>query len=181
VSQDHRSPARFLPKLVTQLVPAVVVTVVGALLLSNLTKVPDAVSMTAAVPAAITAEAVFTATPRPPDEQAAATAEAARPAAKPKAIASQVPPPPRKPVEDPRPVVPRQVASLPAPPPIVILPAQPQVPARETTVMGRLWGATTAVAGMPVRAAQSVTGWFATAIPPRPPAPVPFQGFQAAM
>jgi hypothetical protein len=48
-------------------------------------------------------------------------------------------------------------------------------------MMGRVWGATTAVAGMPVRAAQSVTGWFGAAIPPRPPAAVPLQEFQAAM
>jgi hypothetical protein len=176
VLQNHRWTARLVPKLATQLVPAAIVTVVGVLMLGNLTKAPDIAPAVAPVPTAIKAEAVFTATPRPAEEEQPARAAAARPLAKPKAVAVNIPTPPRKPADEPR-----QTASAPAPLPIVQIAAQPQVPPPEPTLMGRVWGATTAVAGMPVRAAQSVTGWFAAAVPPRPPAPVPLQEFQAAM
>jgi hypothetical protein len=182
VPQNHHWPARLVPKLATQLVPAAVVTVVGVLMLSNLTKAPDTASAVAPLPTAINAEAIFTATPRAVEEdEQPVKAAAVRPAAKPKALATNIPTPPRKPTDEPRQIEPRQVASVPAPLPIVQIAAQPQVPPREVTVMGRVWGATTAVAGMPIRAAQSVTGWFAAAVPPRPPAPVPLQEFQAAM
>ena len=175
MSQNHR-PVR-LPKLATQLVPAAVVTALGALLLSNLSKVPGGVSAAAIVPVAITAEAVFTATPRLAEEEPAIANDAVLPPAKPKTVALRVAPPPRKLVEEPRQAESRQAAVVSAP--LAIAPVQP--PAPDPTMMGRVWGATTAVAGMPIRAAQSVTGWFSAAIPPRPPSPVPLQEFQAAM
>ena len=184
MSQNHGRPARLLPKLVTQLVPAAVVTAVGILVLGNLAKTPDAAPVAASAPLAIKAEAVFTATPRQIDEPPAQAA-AARVVAKPKTVAVNVAPP-RKPAEEARQAEPRQVASVPPPLPIVQIAGPPQASAREGTVMGavmgRVWGATTAVAGMPYRAAQSVVGWFAAATPPRPPVQVPLQqDFQAAM
>jgi hypothetical protein len=181
VLQNHRWTARLVPKLATQLVPAAVVTVVGVLMLGNLTKTPDVAPAVAPMPAAIKTEAVFTATPRPAEDEQLVKAAAARPVAKPKAVAVNIPTPPRKPTEEPRQIEPRQIANAPAPLPIVQIAAQPQDSPREVTMMGRVWGATTAVAGMPIRAAQSVIGWFAAAMPPRPPAPVPLQEFQAAM
>ena len=184
VSQNHRPPVRLFPKLATQLVPAAVVTALGALLLSNLGKSPVAISATAPVPAAIRTEAVFTATPRLveqprlADEEPVRANDVARPAAKPKAVAA-IAAPARKPADEPRQVEPRQVAVVSAPLAITPPTAQPQPP--EPSVLGRVWGATTSVAGMPIRAAQSVTGWFGPAVPPRPPAPVPLQQFEAAM
>lgn len=175
----HSHPSiRLLPKLITQLVPAALVTVVGLLLLGNLAKAPDTTPATAAVPTAIAAEAVFTATPRASTEadEQPAKAAATRAAVKPKPAAANAPTPPRKPVEE----APRQVASAP-PLPIVQVPEQPQAPARDETMMGKLWNTGTAVLRMPQQAAQSVTGWFAAATPPRPPAPIPTQNFQASM
>jgi hypothetical protein len=182
VSQNHRPPVRLFPKLATQLVPAAVVTALGALLLNNLSKAPAGASAIATVPVAITAEAVFTATPRPVEQQPVSVDDTVLPVAKPKAVALRVAPPPRKPADEARQVEqPRQAAVVSAPLAIVQLPPQAQTPAPEPTMMGRVWGAAASVAGMPVRAAQSVTGWFTAAVPPRPPAAVPLQEFQAAM
>ncbi len=60
--------ARLFSRLVTQLVPAALVTGVGILLLSNLAKTPDTMPVAAPVEAAINAEAVFKITPREPEE-----------------------------------------------------------------------------------------------------------------
>jgi hypothetical protein len=181
VSPNHCPPVRLFPKLAGQLVPAAVVTALGALLLGNLSKTPGGPSAAAPVPVAITAEAVFTATPRSVEEQRASVDDAVRPPAKPKTVAPRVAAPPRKLAEEPRQVETRQTAAVGAPLVIVPSPPQGQAAAPESTMMGRVWGATTAVAELPVRAAQSVTGWFSAAIPPRPPAAVPLQEFQAAM
>ena len=179
---NHPFVARLIPRLVTQLVPAALVTIVGVMLLGNLAKVPDTAPAAAPVPAAINAEAVFRMTPREPAEADEQTAKAAasRAAAKPKALTVTIPTPPRKPADES--ATARQIASVPAPLPIVPIATEPQATAAsDPTMLGRVWGATTAVAGMPYRAAQSVTGWFGAATPPRPPAPVPLQNFQAAM
>jgi hypothetical protein len=169
----HPLVARLLPRLLYQLVPAALVTVVGVLTLSNLSKAPETVPTAGAVQTAITTEAVFTALPREaaePKPVPARTVVAAKPVA---------PMPPRKPES-----APRQVASAPAPLPTVQIPEQPQVaaaaPAPDTSIMGRLRSATSMVTQAPRWAAQSVAGWFQDSAPPRPPAVVP-QNFQAAM
>jgi len=171
-----------IPKLATQLVPAVLVTVVGVALLSNLAKTPDAVPTAAPVQTAIDGDAIFTMTPREPAEVAAdeqrGKATAARATVKPKTIAASTPQP-RKAANEPR-----QAASLPPPPPlqIVQIPEPPQPAANsENMVMSRLRSATAAVQRMPKWAAHSVAGWFSDSAPPRPPAPVPTQEFRAAM
>jgi hypothetical protein len=179
VSQYHRQPVWLFPKLATQLVPAAVVTALGALLLSNLGKAPAAVSAGTTAPAAIAAEAVFTATPRTAEQQPASADDVTLPAAKPKAVVLRVAPPSRNTAEDPRQVESRQAAAVSAP--LAITPVETPPQAVAPSVLGRVWGTTTAVATMPVRAAQSVTGWFTAATPPRPPASVPLQEFQAAM
>ena len=180
---------RLFSRLVTQLVPAALVTGVGIALLSNLAKTPDTTPPAASVETAINAEAVFTATPResveaPEANEQTAKAAASRTVAKPKPLATNVPIPPRKPSDDP--ATGRQIASVPAPLPIVQIPAQPQVavtaPVEDNSMMGKLRSATASVQRLPQWTARSVAGWFsAEAPPPRPPASVPTQNFQASM
>ena len=173
-------------RLACQLVPAALVAAVGVHALSNLTRTSEPVTSAAPVQTAITAEAVFTATPRETAEPPAVKQAAARPAVttKPVTVASTAPLPPRKPVAEP---APRQVASAPAPLPttqLVELPIAPAPLPPDTTMIGRMWSATTSVAQLPVSAVhsvtRSVTGWFQDSLPPRPPAAVP-QNFQAEM
>lgn len=178
---------RHLPRLFAQLVPAALVAVVGTLLLNNLAKDPSRSENI--VPTVITAEAVFTATPRDRDEPViAARAEdaksiastLARVAAKPKSAAAGTQA--RKPVSEP--AAPGPLASISQPLPI--LPAderaQPAAPSgSENALMGTLRGATASLRNLPQWAADSVSGWFAEGEPPRPPASVPLQEFRAAM
>ena len=176
--------ARLLPRLITQLVPAALVTAVGVMLLSNLGKTPSAVPDTPPVEAAINAEAVFKATPREAvadrDQDAGKTASA-RAAVKPKPLAANTVTPQSRKASEP---VPRQLASAPPPLPIVQIPEQPQTPPARTSdnaVVSGLLNATATVQRIPQWAARSVAGWFTEAAPPRPPAPVPTRNFQAAM
>jgi hypothetical protein len=152
------------------------VTAVGVLALSSLTRTPDAPPVAAATQTAITTEAVFTATPR--EVEAPPAKIASRPTVKPVA-ANSAPLPPRKPEP-----APRQMASAPAPLPTVQIAEPPQVaaaaPSHDTSMMGRLRSATASVTQVPQWAARSVAGWFQDSAPPRPPAAVP-QDFQAAM
>jgi 2-oxoglutarate dehydrogenase complex dehydrogenase (E1) component-like enzyme len=158
----------------------VLVTSVGVLLLSNLAKAPDTMPAAAPVETAIETEAVFKIIPRETAEAPTAPAKtAAARAANPKPVAVSTPMPPRKPLNE----SPGQVASAPAPLPIVQIPAQPQTTAAipDNTVMGKLRSTTAAVQRIPQWAASSVAGWFSADAPPRPPAPVPTQNFQATM
>jgi hypothetical protein len=175
VLRNHPLAARLLPKLLYQLVPAALVTTVGVLLLSNLAKTPDTVPAAAPIATAINAEAIFKIVPREMSADAEQDSRRAkgvqsRPAATPK------PPAPTPPS--------RNVASLPAPLPIVTIaePPQPVAAAPDGGVMSKLRSATTAVQQIPQWAGRSVAGWFAADThPPRPPALVPAQNFQAAM
>jgi len=175
----HSSAIRLLPKLATQLLPAVVVTIVGAAVLSQLAKEPDAAPAGTPVATAIEGEAIFRMTPRQPVEAAAddrPDATAPRAAAKPKAAAAAAPSP-RKPAGEPQ-----QSAALPPPLQIVQIPEPPQPSAAgDGTMMGKLRSATAAVRALPQRAGRSVASWFAAEEPPRPPAPVPVRNFQASM
>jgi hypothetical protein len=175
---------RLLSRLLTQLVPAALVTGVGVLLLSNLAKAPDTTPPAASVETAINAEAVFTITPRepkaPPPPAIKSAAPRAVAAPKQTAAAVNTTLPPRRPVSD------QQVSSAPAPLPTVQIPAPPQVavtaPVEDNSVMGKLRSATATVQRIPQWTARSVAGWFsAEAPPPRPPASVPTQNFQASM
>ena len=172
------SAIRFFPGSLYQLVPAVLVTAVGVLALSSLARTPDAPPVAAPAQTAITAEAVFTATPR--EVEAPPAKIASRPTVNPKPVAANSAPlPPRKPEP-----APRQMASVPAPLPTVQIAEPPQVaaaaPSNDTSMMGRLRSATASVTQVPQWAARSVAGWFQDSAPPRPPAAVP-QNFQAAM
>lgn len=181
--------ARLLPRLLYQLVPAALVTTVGVLLLSSLAKVSDAPPAAAPVETAINAEAVFKIVPReaaeePADaKQDAKRAAASRAPVNPKPLAAGTATPPSRKAAN-EPAASRQVAGVAAPLPIVQPPEQPQpaaaTPDSENTVMSKLRSATTAVQRIPQWATRSVAGWFsADAPPPRPPAPVPTQNFQA--
>ena len=172
--------ARLFPKLAYQLVPAAIVTAVGVLLLSNLDKAPSLASNTAVVETVINAEAVFTMTPHAPAAQADDQAQdakpvrgaAARAAVKPRPVAANTATP--------------QSRKEPPPLPIVLIPEQAQAaaataPGSENAVVSKLLSAKAAVQQIPQWAARSVAGWFSEAAPPRPPAPVPIQDFQASM
>jgi hypothetical protein len=181
VLQTNPFAARLFSRLVTQFVPAALVTGVGILLLSNLAKTPDT-PIAAPAETAINAEAVFKITPREPEETPAVKNVAPRITAVPKQAAVNtvsIALPPRKPASE------RQVASVPAPLPIVQIPAQPPVavttPAEDDSMMGKLRNATATVQRIPQWTARSVAGWFSADAPPRPPAPVPTQNFQASM
>jgi hypothetical protein len=178
--QSNPFATRLLSRLLYQLVPAALVTTVGVLLLSNLAKVTDTPAA-APVETAINAEAVFRIVPREPSAEVEADAR------HPKTLASRIavtPKPASAQARKVEPAAPRQVASAPAPLPIVPVTEQP-APATadgESTVMGKLRSATASVQRIPQWAARSVAGWFAAAdAPPRPPAAVPGQDFQAAM
>ena len=180
VLQTNPFAARLFSRLVTQLVPAALVTGIGILLLSNLAKTPDTAPVAAPVATAITTEAVFKITPREPEEAPAVKSVAPRTTAAPKQATVNTVLPPRKPASE------RQVASVPAPLPTVQIPEPPQAaaaaaPSDGTTVMGSLRNATATVQRIPQWAARSVAGWFSADPPPRPPAPVPTQNFQASM
>jgi hypothetical protein len=166
-------------------VPAALVTGVGILLLSNLARTPDTTPITAPVETAINAEAVFKITPREPEEAPTVKSFAPRITATPKQTAVNTVLPPRKPASERQIAIEHQVASVPAPLPIVQIPAQPQVTAspaaEDNSVMGKLRNATATVQRIPQWTARSVAGWFSADAPPRPPAPVPTQNFQASM
>ena len=179
VLQTNPFAARLFSRLVTQLVPAALVTGLGILLLSNLAKTPDITPVAAPVETAINAEAVFKITPREPEEAPAVKSVAPRITAAPKQATVNTVLPPRKPASE------RQIASTPAPLPTVQIAAQPPMPAAPTaddsSVMGKLRSATVTVQRIPQWAARSVAGWFSADAPPRPPAPVPTQNYQASM
>jgi hypothetical protein len=112
VLQTNPFAARLFSRLVTQLVPAALVTGIGILLLSNLAKTPDTAPVAAPVDTAITTEAVFKITPREPEEAPAVKNVAPRITAAPKQAAVNTVNtvlPPRKPASE------RQIASTPAP------------------------------------------------------------------
>ncbi len=174
--------ARLLPKLLTQLVPAALVTIVGVMLLSSLGKAPSPAPDTPPMEVAINAEAVFKMTPREAvddrDQDAGKTA-GSRPAVKPKPLAANTVAPQSRKANEP---APQQVASAPAPLPIVPIPEQPrtspaQAPKSENVVVNGLLSATATVQRIPQWAARSVAGWFTAEPPPRPPAPVPTRNF----
>ena len=170
--------ARLFPKLAYQLVPAALVTTVGVVLLSNLDKTPSAAPDAKAIETPINAEAVFKITPR---EIAADAVEHAAKHEK-AATKSAALPQPRKPASEP--ATPRQTATLPPPLQIVQIPdAPPPAADHDDGIVGKLRSATAAVQRMPQWAANSMTGWFTAATPPRPPSdvPAPHANFQAAM
>jgi hypothetical protein len=173
------------------------VTGVGVLLLSNLAKTPETAPTAAPVQPAINTEAVFTAVPREPSIAEPDTRPAK--AASMRAAVTPKQPPALAPLQrklDEEAATTRQLAatqstsptamSVPSPLPTVQVPQQPQ-PAAATAdsnsgVMSKLRSATAAVRKIPQWAASSVSGWFSPeAEPPRPPAAVPTQNFQASM
>jgi len=164
-------------RLALQLAPAVLVSGVGVALLSQIATPSQAPAPQAPADVAITAEAVFTATPRKGVKAEttrhadAGTPQAARPAVKPKpqAIPAPVPLPPRLAlITEPLPPAPPAEATPAAPPPA-------QAPAGNA-LTERLRRATAALERIP-QWARSLTEWGPEPAPPRPPAPIPSQDF----
>lgn len=166
-----------LSKLLTQLAPAVVVTAVGIVMLSNLAKPVDTAPAEPAE-SAIAAEAVFTPLPQRSAEaqadsenaeKASAKSPGARPAAKAKPAAGNAAPVRKLASTE------SAVATPAVAPPLQIVP--PASEPTDNSMMGKLRGVGTTVQQMPQRAYGMVTGWFAETEPPRPPAPVPMRNF----
>jgi hypothetical protein len=162
------SPHRLFPKLLFQLVPAVVVTVTGVALLSSLNEPTPPVTATASANTAITTEAVFTPTPKAPEpEQKVAHA-------RPKPAAASATRPHKLATSEPAPEQPADVVA--APLPIVPVAEAPQ-PARTETassgIVDKLHGVTASVQALPQRALAKMASWFAPSQPLRPPADVP--------
>lgn len=168
-------------KLVFQLAPAALVSAAGIVLLSSLARPVSAPQQAVPAMTAMKTEAVFTPTPRPAQpapvvEQRATAAVTPRPAVKPnpqppKVATTELPlPPPRQPAP----------VAVPSSPPAVP-PAVAASNSDDRTIMGRLRGVTATVTNIPQQAYSKVSGWFADAEPPRPPAEIPAQNFKAAM
>jgi hypothetical protein len=162
------SPHKLFSKLLFQLVPAVVVTVMGVVLLSSLNEPVPPATPTAAADTAITAEAVFTPTPKAlePEQKVAH--------AKPKPAAATTARPHKVAAGEPMPAQPAEVAA--APLPIVPVAEAPQPAAAETassSVMGKLRGVTASAQALPQRVYSRMASWFAPSEPLRPPADVP--------
>jgi hypothetical protein len=171
------------PVFIKQLLPAVILTAAGALVLGHLSQPVSTPSASATGEAAINAEAVFTSTPRPVTEEAK-PAVASRTVSKPKIIASTTPA--RQP-EAPA----MQQAAVGAP--LSIAPSAEQmqtasVDANDTSIMGKVRSIGSSVQQLPQRTYSTVTGWFSPSAPsaptpdgpPRPPADIP-QKFKAEM
>jgi hypothetical protein len=167
------------PVFIKQLLPAVVLTAAGALVLGHLSQ-PVSTPPTAALgEAAVNAEAIFTSTPRQIAEEPKPAA-ATRAVSKPKTVAVNTAPP-RQPDA---PAV--QQAAVGAPLSITPPAEQMQAEASDTSIMGRVRSVGATVQQLPQRTYSTVTGWFSSGsppaadMPPRPPADVP-QNLKAAM
>jgi hypothetical protein len=170
------------PVFIKQLLPAVILTAAGALVLGHLSQPVSAPSAAAPGETAINAEAVFTSTPRPVTEEPK-PATASRTVSKPKIVASTTAAA-RQPDTHPA-----QQAAVGAPLSIAPPAEQTQAaaaPANDTGVMSRVRSIGATVQQLPQRTYSTVTGWFSSGAPPashdppRPPADIP-QNLKAAM
>lgn len=175
VQGSERGHVGTSPVFIRQLLPAVVLTAAGALVLGHLSQ-PVSAPTTAPGETAINAEAVFTSTPRPVVAEETKPAAAARTVvSKPKIVASTTAT--RQPE-----AAPVQQAAVGAP--LSIAPSVEQVQAasaeaNDTSMMGRVRGIGSTVQQLPQRTYSTVTGWFSSGTPsapdgpPRPPADIP--------
>jgi hypothetical protein len=159
------------PLFVRQILPAVVLTAAGALVLGHLSQPGGAPSQTSLSAVPVNADAVFTSTPRVGAEEPTAHA-APRSTHRPKPVAGAAAP--RKP--EPAPL---QQAAVGAPLQIAPSPEPPQPAASDTGLMGTLRSVGATVQEMPQRAYSRVTGWLSPnapaqpEMPPRPPGEIP--------
>jgi hypothetical protein len=173
-------PTRLVPKLIYQLLPAVIVTVFGIALLGNLSSQPEVAPATSPAETAIEGEAIFKITPRQNADMAgdkdadtsqanaahSPAAGAARAPAKPKAVAANAPVQhPRKPgdIELPPSAAGEKVSA-----PLALQPdgAAAAAPSNDNFVSAGWRRMTT-----------WTSGWFTEPPPPRPPAAVPDMPF----
>ena len=184
--QKNPQFSRLAPRLIFQLVPAVIVSTVGIVLLGSLAKAPDPAPVAAPAVTVIQGEATVTIVPRQtadaeadwaPDPDASPAKAAAPRAAKPKAAAAN-PPTQQQ----------RKVATVePAPAAPAEPPAAPQPTAANASaasggdnfvVTG--WRRVTSAAERLSQRLLPPSEWFEKSPPPRPPAPIPERNFTNA-
>jgi hypothetical protein len=163
------------PVFIKQLLAAVVLTAVGALVLGHLAQPVSTPSAVVPGDTAVNAEAIFTSTPRQPAEEPKPATAARTVVSKPKTIAAA---PTRQPDTPP-------VYQAPIGAPLSIAPSAEQVQAaaaeaNDTSIMGRVRSVGASVQQLPQRTYSTVTGWFSSPGtppapdgPPRPPADIP--------
>ena len=181
--------SRLAPRLIFQLVPAVIVSAVGIVLLGSLAKVPDPAPVAAPAVTVIQAEATVRIVPRQtadaeadwaPDPDASPAKAAAPRAAKPKTAAAN-PPTQQQ----------RKIAAVePAPPAPAEPPAAPQPSAANTSAAPAAssgdnfvvtgWRRVTTAAERLSQRLLPPSEWFEKSPPPRPPAPIPERNFTNA-
>lgn len=189
--QKNPHGGRLAPRLAYQLVPAVIVSAIGIMLLSSLAKTPEPAPAAAPAETAIQGEAVFKIVPRETasaeagkaDDADARQAKAAAPrAAKPKASAAKEPAQQQRKLTAVEPA-----SSAAAEPPVAPTTAQPTVagpPATPEASSGNFiangWRRVTGAAERLGQWVQPPSSWFERSPPPRPPAPIPERNFANA-
>lgn len=167
-----------------QLVPAVIVSAVGIVLLSSLTKSPDPAPATEPAVTVIQGEAVTRIVPRETasaaadntDDADARRAKATAPrAAKPKTAATKEPAQPPRKLAVVEPTIP--APAEPPPAPAAAQPsATPAAPGSDNFIVSG-WRRVTGAAGRLTQWVQPPSEWFERSPPPRPPAPIPEPNF----
>jgi hypothetical protein len=179
---------RLAPRLMFQLVPAVIVSTVGIVLLSSLARNPDPAPATAPAVTPIQAEAVIRIIPR---ETASAEADKADDAnarrvkataprtAKPKTAAAKEPAQQQRNVAAAEPAVPApaEPPAAPAPQPGAASAAAAPAAAGSDNFIVTGWRRVTSAAERLSQWAQPPSEWFERSPPPRPPAPIPERNF----
>jgi hypothetical protein len=189
LSQKNPWFGRLAPRLMFQLVPAIIVSTVGTVLLSSLAKNPDPAPATAPAVTVIQAEATVRFVPRQPadaeaewipDPDASPAKAAAARTAKPKSVATNPPAQQQRRVATVEPAT-----SAPAEPPAAPQSNAPNTSAAPATAGGSNflvtgWRRVTSAAERLSRWAQPPSEWFEQSPPPRPPAPIPERNFTNA-
>ena len=171
---------RLAPRLVLQLVPAVIVSTVGIVMLTSLGKSPDPLPAETPAVTVIQGEAMVRVVPRETEvaetDKAAAKAAAPR-AAKPKTAAAKEPAQQQRKVAATEPWAP--APDQPPPAPAAAPPAAAKEPATPDSgnfiVSG--WRRVTGAAERAAQWVQPPSSWFERSPPPRPPAPIPERNF----
>jgi hypothetical protein len=189
LSQKNPLFGRLAPRLMFQLVPAVIVSTVGIVLLSSLGKNPEPAPAAAPAVTVIQAEATVRFVPRQPaDAEAEWTPD---PDASPAKAAAPRTAMPKSAAANPRAQQQRRVATVepaipaPAEPPAAPQSNAPNTPAAPATTGGSNflvtgWRRVTSAAERLSRWAQPPSEWFEQSPPPRPPAPIPERNFTSA-
>lgn len=180
--QNNPHFGRLAPRLMFQLVPAVIVSAIGIILLGSVGKTPDPAPAAAPAETAIEGQAVFRIVPRETasaaieraDDADARRVKAAAPRpAKPKTTAA------KEPVQQPHNVATAE-PTIPAPlepPAAAPQPGAAPAPPSGGNFITTGWRRVTAAAERLTQWVQPPSEWFERSPPPRPPAPIPERNF----